>query len=97
MQGGQVLFPFHCNWMNDKFEFTIYDPFGNQIKPFKRTAKSNNERFTKDEINILKHIMEIHYYIIKCGYDILNNKKYKNYNDVFETVKEIKAQLKYGI
>ena len=66
--GSRLVFPYHVHWMGDRFEFTLYDPFGMPLHSFWRTVKSKNERFSKDEMEQVSKIMCTHYHLIWDSY-----------------------------
>lgn len=67
---GRLLFPYHVQWMGDRFEFELFSVFGDG-RPrlyFTRTVSSNNERFTADEIKEIEKFMTTQHNLIKSSY-----------------------------
>ena len=91
--GGKILFPFHCNWMGDMFEFSLFDPHGNHLLNFSRKVDSKDETFKREEIHFIKKHMEIHSHMMTSAYELFKDEKFDNYNEVFKHKKLIKFIL----
>lgn len=97
--GSRLLFPFHVNWLGNRFELTIYNVFGEQGMSISRGVKSNNERLNKEEIKAIEDFIRVQYHIVWDGYSFLKEhmKEAKNYTDVRAKISEIKVKLTAGI
>lgn len=94
-QGSRITFPFHVNWMGNKFELSLYDCFGNYKMSIGRKVSSDNERFTSEEIEQIKSFLCLQYHIVSDGYDFIKHymTEAKNYTDVRREISEIKDKL----
>jgi len=95
--GSRIIFPFHLCWMVNKFELTVYNAFGDGNDKFiiSRKVVSDNERFTKEEIQKINDYLCLQYHIVWDGYNFINKfmKDAKNYSDVRQIIKGLKEKI----
>jgi len=91
--GSRLLHPFHVHWMDDKFEFQLFNVFGESADKFiiSRAVKSRNERFTDEEIKRMNDYMQVEYTIVSRGYEMLKKQvgNPKNYNECASLIFEL--------
>jgi hypothetical protein len=91
--GADVTFPFHVQWMEDKFEFCLFDCFGsgNNTLKFSRKVNSDNERFTKNELKLMTDFMVTEHHIITGLYNKFRDefKTSSGHSKVFEIIRKL--------
>lgn len=100
-EGGRLLFPYHIAWHGDSFEFRIYNPFGDGSNSFKisRKVKSQNERFTQEDVENMKKYMCSEYHLISDTYEMAkkiigSNKHYSEIRRNLEEIESVYAEHK---
>lgn len=94
--GSRIEFPYHVHWMDDRFEMTVYNTFGDGKGALRlgRKVSSQNERFTDAEIKKIKDFMHREYHIIYGSYyiikDLVSDIDSKNYYSFSQRIKRIK-------
>ena len=94
--GSRIVFPYHVHWMDDRFEMTVYNTFGDGKGALHlgRKVSSQNERFTDAEIKKIQDFMHREYHIIYGSYyiikDFVSDIDSKNYYEFSQRIKRIK-------